>query len=163
MTRAAVLGDNRVFDALVRAASEGVRCPGNDELALVAGFHGSATSSASLKRLEAAGKIAVERGNCSRVVTIIATGKKTAGVVSAPHWRDRAKASTIVAEVSVEADRSSRRREAAKRLSVAARMSADPAEGLTPRVYREPCVRCGVRGDIGCRHTASRLTGSCFV
>jgi hypothetical protein len=28
---------------------------------------------------------------------------------------------------------------------------------LLPRVHRDPCPRCNVRGDIGCEHTAIRL------
>lgn len=27
----------------------------------------------------------------------------------------------------------------------------------TAPVYRDPCPRCGVRGDVRCGHTASRL------
>jgi hypothetical protein len=28
---------------------------------------------------------------------------------------------------------------------------------LPPRVYRDPCPRCGCRGDLDCGHTASVL------
>jgi hypothetical protein len=30
-------------------------------------------------------------------------------------------------------------------------------ENLPPRVYRDPCPRCGVRGDIGCGHSKGAL------
>ena len=143
--------DDRVLTALSRAAAEGLVCPGNDALAGLSGVIGSATASGSVKRLERAGRIIVERGNNSRVVTIVATGKKTAGTISAPHWRARAAGAVVADEVKAEADRASRRREAAKRSSVAARMKGDDPEILPPALYREPCVRCGVRGDIGCR------------
>lgn len=28
---------------------------------------------------------------------------------------------------------------------------------LPPRVYRDPCPRCGARGDVDCGHTATLL------
>ncbi|WP_077228576.1 hypothetical protein [Sphingomonas hengshuiensis] len=29
---------------------------------------------------------------------------------------------------------------------------AVPREALPPRIDRDPCPRCGTRGDLGCRH-----------
>lgn len=31
-------------------------------------------------------------------------------------------------------------------------MASTPLENQPPRVSRDPCPYCGVRGDIGCRH-----------
>lgn len=33
------------------------------------------------------------------------------------------------------------------------RLAAKEAADAAPRVYRDPCPRCGVRGDIGCGHS----------
>ncbi len=39
-----------------------------------------------------------------------------------------------------------------RELSRTARLAAIKAEAELLRVYRDPCTRCGVRGDVGCRH-----------
>ncbi|MDZ7894200.1 MAG: hypothetical protein U5M50_04080 [Sphingobium sp.] len=71
--------ENAIYRALVRAANRGEPCPTNAELARWAGLSGAVAASYRVRRLVAAGRIAiwepspVER----RVVTIIASGKAT--------------------------------------------------------------------------------------
>lgn len=54
----------------------------------------------------------------------------------------------------------------AHRVTRTAQLSAGKPDLRPPedavRVYRDPCPRCGVRADIGCRHTARALTGAVF-
>lgn len=84
----AVQRAGRIFAVIKRAADAGETCPTNDTLA--ERFSCGTTSIVNaLAFLEAAGMIAVARGNAQRVVTIIATGHKTAGTVGKPHWSRR--------------------------------------------------------------------------
>lgn len=81
--------DQRVYEILVAAADAGECCPSNS--ALGARIDGSAVQASDiLRRLERRGVIMVARGNNSRLVTIVASGRRTAGPVPEPHWRDRA-------------------------------------------------------------------------
>lgn len=81
--------DRVVYAMLVRAAEAGEPCPCNAEIAAVLGSTSVGAASECVSRLERDGWIAVERGNRQRVVTILATGRRTAGVIAAPHWRQR--------------------------------------------------------------------------
>lgn len=74
-----------VLAALTRAADEGRICPTNIELGVLIGS-GVSHASRIVSEIEAAGLIAVERGPRFRAVTIVATGKRTAGVVRGQHW-----------------------------------------------------------------------------
>ena len=79
----------RVF-ALIKAAAEyGAPCPKNGEIAAAIGLSSPSAVSGHISLLVTAGLITVERGNSSRVVTIVKTGKRTAGSVVKPHWRER--------------------------------------------------------------------------
>lgn len=83
----------RLYAELTRCAELGLPCPTADDLACLIGEEdGGAISTTVLvmQRLEKQGLIHVERYQRSRVVTIMATGKKTAEPKNkAPHWRDR--------------------------------------------------------------------------
>jgi hypothetical protein len=70
----------KVFAILKHAAARGERCPHNALLAERFGC-GTSTIDGALKLLQAEGKILVQRGTYHRVVTILATGQKTAGQV----------------------------------------------------------------------------------
>lgn len=79
--------DERVYRLLEQAAKDGRPSPTNNEIADALGLMSSGGASAIITRLAQRGRIAVQRGNCNRVVTIVATGKSTAGRIAKPHWR----------------------------------------------------------------------------
>jgi hypothetical protein len=70
-----------VMSLLSRAAEDGARCPNNPEIAYRIGAGSPASAARSVALLETMGLITVERGHMSRVVTIVATGKRTAGAI----------------------------------------------------------------------------------
>lgn len=80
--------ETRILQRLARAAERRQPCPTNNELADAAGIMSAGAASEAVSRLAKQGKIIVERGPSTRVVTIIETGKRTAGTITAPHWRD---------------------------------------------------------------------------
>ena len=130
----------KVLRMLERAANEGRACPTNAEIAEAMGVNSVGSASSAVSRLVDAGLILLERGQCTRAVTIVATGARTAGKVT-PHWRDR------------PGHVAPKRRHVVKQA-----VDAVPAHQITAaRVERDPCPRCGIRRDIGCGHTASRL------
>lgn len=119
-----------VLEMVERAANAGAACPSNLDIAQAIGAKSISSGPKALERLEKRGLIKVERGATSRVVTILATGKRTAGTVTKRHWSVRG--------------------------VVKSAPQNKPAEQIfreeRPAVYRDPCPRCGVRGDIGCQH-----------
>lgn len=68
-----------IYKLLVEAARRGAPCPTNAELAARVGLSGAVAASYRMRRLVAAGDIAVEEPSPleRRVVTIMATGKQT--------------------------------------------------------------------------------------
>lgn len=79
---------SRIFVVIRDAAERGERCPSNAILAERFGV-GTQTIVSALHFLESVGMIVVTRSNASRIVTIRATGKQTAGKVYAAHWTER--------------------------------------------------------------------------
>jgi hypothetical protein len=135
--------EKAVFALVERAATSGMTCPTNNELAEVAGISSVGSASEILSRLQQQGLISIERGQCSRVVTILETGKRTAGVVSGPHWRDQSGRTSAPCKPRQKEDRTIIALRAAER---------EQAIADLPRHDRDPCSYCGVRGDIGCHH-----------
>lgn len=79
----------KIFAIIKAAAERGESCPTNAVLRERFGCADQAIASA-FGFLEANGMIVVERGNDHRVVTIRASGHRTAGAVKKPHWSRRA-------------------------------------------------------------------------
>lgn len=142
--------DQRVFDILNTAAESGAECPSN--LAFCSWLNlGSVSRPAEiLAKLEKAGLIKVERFSRSRIVTIIATGKRTAGEQKArKHWR-------VSGAVNPGAyTYNSPRRKAGIHVT-------DPRPDMETAtfVHRDPCPFCGVRADIGCAHKGRLSMGA---
>lgn len=135
--------EKTVFAMIVRAAETGRPCPSNGEIAGAIGANSVATAARWIGKLEKVGLITVERGTSCRVVTIKASGKRTAGIVTKPHWRlsDAAKAQAAAT---------------ATRMALSAKHAgfapiSTPTQDLV-RVDRDPCFMCGARGDFGCPH-----------
>ena len=85
--------DRRGFAMLKFAANEGQPCPKNETFCMELGFASTSGPVAMLARLERKGMIRVQRFQKSRMVEIIASGKKTAEPENTtPHWRARRKA-----------------------------------------------------------------------
>ena len=129
----------RLLAMLTQYAEEGREAPTNHEMAEHLGIEHATTASKVLQRLEVRGDVAVQRFKDFRIITITATGKSTAAALPpapSPHTDGAA------ADDQPQGD----------------------AAGILPKlkplsVDREPCRLCGVRGDIGCRHSraAQRL------
>lgn len=79
----------RLLQIITRAANAEAICPSNDELAHALGKQSASSIPPRLALLVRAGVIEIARGNCRRVITIVETGKSTAGTITNPHWRDR--------------------------------------------------------------------------
>lgn len=128
--------DDVAMKAIERAAATNAPCPQNEELAGLVGAASISTGARLIASLERKGLIKVTRFGCRREVTIVATGASTARVEGSrtPHFSlSRARRDSPMAEPM-------------QAISHAA------AQAEQPRVYRDPCFRCGVRGDIGCEH-----------
>lgn len=76
------------FDAIVLAAERGEPCPSNADLCGVAGLQSVGLTSTIVSRLESQGYVAIQRGHRARVVTIVATGQRTAGTIATPHFTE---------------------------------------------------------------------------
>lgn len=127
-----------------KAAAANERCPTNTEIARAVGGKSMNTGSQAIARLEAEGLIAVERGNISRVVTIVASGARTAGKVV------RQRAYGPGSRPPTDPDRRERRR-AAVSIASAGHVT-NPPYPEHRFVSRDPCGWCNTRRDIGCRH-----------
>lgn len=78
----------RIFGLLKAVAARGDVCPTNALLRERFGV-GDQSIVSAFHFLESNGMITVERGNARRVVTIRATGQRTAGTVTKMHWSAR--------------------------------------------------------------------------
>jgi hypothetical protein len=126
----------RVMRMLRLAAEGGMPCPGNAEIA--AAIEGASLSSGAnaIALLETMNLIRVERFGASRIVTIVESGKKTAGETGNIHWRLREDGETPT-----------------RKRATPSAFKQDREEALArPVIDRTPCPRCGVRGDFGCSH-----------
>lgn len=125
----------KMLELLTACANEGRPAPSNPELAETLGLERPHSVCDMLQRLELRGDVSVQRFVNSRIVTITATGKSTAGKPGTVHWTRRKRA----------LDTALRQRD-----------GHEPAFGPAPtpvRTDRDPCPCCGVRRDIGCEHT----------
>lgn len=79
----------KIFALLKQAAVRGQKCPTNATLAERFGC-GTATIANAFHFLEGNAMIDVERGQCGRIVTICATGDRTAGHLREVHHTRKA-------------------------------------------------------------------------
>lgn len=70
----------------------------------------------------------------------------------APKPQTIARVAALLAGETVPASRPSHTRANGRRSPDHLVRALSPEIDTQPRVYREPCFKCGVRGDIGCRH-----------
>lgn len=137
-----------VLRCLTAAAEAHETCPTNDALAVA--IQASAVAASDLvRRLERRGLIKVQRGNCTRVVTVLSTGKRTLGQVTAPHWRERNGPPPIAPVQQKLVGMTYPERQIFN--------AARDAEIEERRIARDPCVRCAVRKDIHAEHGCKRF------
>jgi hypothetical protein len=79
----------RVVELCRAAALRGEACPKNGALAAAVGARSRATAVQMLQKATRAGLIRVHRGQRSRIVEAADGSWRTAGVITAPHWRER--------------------------------------------------------------------------
>ncbi|KHA63419.1 hypothetical protein NI18_16025 [Sphingomonas sp. Ant20] len=125
--RTAAQSRDVVYDALLRAARAGARCPTNLALAALLGVRSSSIPQKALVDLIAAGKIVVTTTPFSREILIPELG----ATIRASKAPDGSKRETDRAEAIARAER---------------------REPLPPVLDRTPCFRCGIRADLGCDH-----------
>ena len=131
----------RLLKVLEDCALAGAPCPSNAELGALLGYDQSYPSSL-VTHLELQGLIAVQRGTRGRVVTILAEGTAKGCSTDGDGARIRnyhQVQRTIVRRTRFQAE---------------AVQTGNPAVPLGQLVARDPCQRCGTRGDLGCRHQA---------
>jgi len=115
-----------VYDLLVKAALAGEVCPSNLTLCEALGATSVSTPAHAIARMAKAGRLRVKHCSNGREIYLVDLDI------------------TIVSKKRVFTR---------KRNDRPAAVAADrpmPSESL---VSRDPCFRCGVRGDIGCEHT----------
>ncbi len=125
--RTAAQSRDVVYDALLRAARAGARCPTNLALASLLGVRSYSIPQKALADLIAADKIVVTTTPFSREILIPELG----ATIRASKAPDGSKRETDRAEAIARAER---------------------REPLPPVLDRTPCFRCGIRADIGCDH-----------
>lgn len=123
-----------VLEMVIAAAEAGAVCPSNTEFA---DHINDSYAGEYLALLERRGLVRVDRGRGVRVVTINATGKSTAWAPFHPNQGKRAPG--------------------AKDMRGAGYRGDPPAHLL---VSRDPCPRCGVRSNVGCRHSRAPLVSA---
>lgn len=173
---ASLMGDPSELGVIYRAvracADRSEAAPTNGSLAEAIGACSTSTPVRVLQRLAKTGAIKLESGAIERRITIVATGKQTA-VSASFRTREEAKTSETAAamrrgqearrKAMEEARQSSLRRAEAYRLTTRNPLPIErdtrelivPAKAVDQRPIawsREPCIRCGTRGDLGCAH-----------
>jgi hypothetical protein len=130
------VAQERMLALLERCALAGEPCPTNPELGAALGYDQSYPA-ALVRLLELEGAIAVKRGGRGRVVTILADGPaKGLSTSDDGHRRFFGGTGNFVRHIGAANDQ----------------VGGSPAVPVDQLVARDPCPRCGVRGDVGCRH-----------
>lgn len=82
--------EQRMLEILITAAGKGDVCPSNDQICSLMGMQSIGSPPTVMNKLVQRGLILVERFGNSRIVTIVATDKSTAGERGVPHFSTRA-------------------------------------------------------------------------
>jgi hypothetical protein len=128
----AKLNEGIIYAALVGAARTGKACPSNSDLRLLIGATSVSTPAHTVARMEKAGKLRVTHEGNGRQIYIVEIGV----TITSKTWSSTR----------------TREQETAQFERTMARLTPPPAP-----VYRDPCFRCGVRGDIGCEHAPAGM------
>lgn len=81
--------EQRLLEILTTAADKGEICPSNDQICALMGMQSIGSPPTVMNKLVQRGLIRVERFGNSRIVTIVASGKSTAGERGVPHFSTR--------------------------------------------------------------------------
>lgn len=136
--------EQKILEIVTAAANAGEPCPTNSKLADMMHFKSHSGPLGLLQRLQSRGLITLERFQVERRVTINATGRRTKVYNTQPHWRD-------IENYKAAGDKfppmpRARTSRGCPRNVVKPAMETEILE----RVSRDPCFRCGTRGDVGC-------------
>ncbi len=122
--------EQEMLDMIVAAARMGGKCPSNRAIADRINCDSGSVSN-MLRRLENKGVVKVERSYGKRIVTVVATGARTAGTLPPARPLSDAPKPAPRAPIVIERE--------------------DPVYAEP----RDPCIRCGVRYDLhaelGCK------------
>ena len=121
-----------IYGALMQAARAGKACPSNSDLRRLIGATSVSTPGHSIARMEKAGKVRVTHEGNGRQIYIVELGV----TITSKTWSTTR----------------TREQETAQFERTVARLTPPPAP-----VHRDPCFRCGVRGDIGCEHAPAGM------
>ena len=86
MTKPLPMRQLRMLNLLEEAAEAGKACPTNDQLCEAMGMNSIGDPPGVMNALAKAGVIRIERFKQSRIITIVASGKATAGQRGDPHY-----------------------------------------------------------------------------
>jgi len=131
----------RVLAAIEKAASNGSPFPKNDEIRALINANSNATAARIVNKLERLGFITVLRFTAGREATISATGLSTA-----PYDGKRTLHHAQTPSEPVPAP------EQVVPITPMRPSWMSPDDIEQRRVRRDPCPRCGTRGDYGCEH-----------
>ena len=168
--------EGMIYRALRLAAEQAKPAPTNPELAGRIGAESISTPPRILDRLAQRGAIVIERSPTERRITIVATGKATAvsDKFEPRHPAYFASRGRRIADAKITKEKThSSLNPQASRRSLARRSGTVthpvPIDRPTPELReapppdadrrpmapsREPCPRCAIRGDLGCKHFA---------
>lgn len=139
-----------VLEIIERAANTGSPCPSNEALAHSGGFKSMSSGARAVLLLEERGAITVKRASCSRIITVVSTGKSTGGKLT--------KIRTYGKGSRPPVDPLKRKQHPRRHLAdhSAGHVYGPPLPADMP-LERTSCPRCGVRSDIGCRHVEQEV------
>jgi len=135
MTPQRIQRGQEILAIFARAAETGAPCPTNDEIADLLDLYDNNGIVASIGDLRASGAIIVKAKGGYRSVIITETGKATGWTARPKQYVGRNDYLEGIGRIQFGSFRGD----------------------LPPERYvdRNPCCRCGVRADIGCRHSRS--------
>jgi hypothetical protein len=145
----------RVVELCRAAALRGEGCPKNDALAGAVGARSRATAVELMQKAAQAGLVRVHRGQCSRIVEAADGSWRTAGVITAPHWRDRPGASPQAKPRQVKA-----RPKPSQQIAPTARTEAAPPARPLPAPAPAPAAPVALSVALVTARLMARLGGA---
>lgn len=144
--------ERAIYRAVRSSAEAGEECPKNETLAAVIGSASVSTPVRMLARLQKARRLVVHSYQSSRVVEFPDGIKTKEPATKVPHWRDGGSKNFTPPKPR----ETNRQRQERQHAAFIAREREIESLRVAPR---DPCPKCGVRGDIGCAHNPVEAAG----